>query len=582
MEEQASLSHSLKEVRNSGAPLLSREGVVLYAAKTALALVAICAVMIAVCVGTANLRIYPVEIRTACSLVLSVILGLFMALFVVHRVVSSVGPTLLLRIDSPDDGLVSLFRDVFSPEKWKDMLGSGAKLTFSSEDHSWYVVARGRFPKKVSLVRDNTTVAIRLPKGYVPHKFGSYQQLKNVMRRASNLVIAFPKQESLPPILFFELRISTRADILRVMSSFDALSSGPGSLFFIYYLRIYKSLLRILYTGKSNENHDAARAMRGGGLAPIEPEIAHILADVEHNRGLFFYVLKFWSKNPGNYPNEEIQTLKALLKLIKDRALTARLHGRKIGDSTGKLGSFALIYALLPEESRCCAGMAVDMEALRKQFRDFLRKRREIRYIAACMDRTIGSVLCERFQDAGYAYSWCFRIFGLLFHSSTTDDQMLELYQNNLIECMFAFHEFPMLKSCAAYSFMAKRFTEDTGMDLLDATHANNMLKSNRAREGVVIKRASSMLYYMCDALGFRSITYEALSTVIAKSILRLYRDALGSLHMEKILCAYDCQIEIPAVDNWRCVGITGRRYETVMEHASFYKLSDVGAIYRG
>ncbi|WP_041651488.1 hypothetical protein [Anaplasma centrale] len=567
--ENSELSPASSAEARRGNPVLFSKESTLCATGVLLTSFVGCVAMGAICVGVAHWRVSLIA-RGIVALTCGLMLGISMMLFMVFRITGCCNPALLLRINSSvEDESVLRFRDTFSPKCWKGMLRSGTRLTFTSRRYSWHVVKKGIFPRATCIIPgDDMTAAIRLPRGYIKDRFGGYQQFKDVVKRAENVVIVFPKQKSASPVLMFGLRIGTRADILRVMSGCNALSSGFGSAFFANYVCIYKHLLFASSVEQVDSCYHEALVVSREMRSLSHREIANVLTDVACNKELFLAVSKFWSKNSGGRGSDEVQTLKALLKLVESTKLRNRLGSIKESNPLkDNLSLLALVYALLPEKSRCFVSGAVDGAVLRKRLSDFLKKCPEIRYVAACMDYTIGDILCERFQDAGYSHSRCFRVFGLLFHSSITVQQIAKLYEDDLEACMAAFYDFPILTRCGAYAFMARRFMEETGMDLGDAVHAHNVLRSDRASDGGVTKRASSMLYHMCDALGFQSLTYEALSTVIATSILRLYADTLESAHMGEVLYEYSCQAEIPALYNWRCASmISGYQHEIITE----------------
>ena len=568
MEGQIANSNSLvnsEKARRGNLSSSWRKGT-LCATSVLLTLFAVCAVISAACVGIAQWRA-PAVIRGTAALVCGVTLGISMMVFVIYRTIGCCGPTLLLRIDSSGNRSISRFRDIFSPKRWRDMLRSGTRLTFMSQSYSWYVVKRGVFPHAVCITpRDNTTAAIRLSGGYITDRFGSYQQFKDVVKRAESVAIVFPKQKSAPPVLMFRFHIGTRADILRVMSGCSALSGGFGSTFFTNYMCIYKHLL-IASSVEQADSHCCEILTVSQDMRSLSHrEIVNVLTDVARNRGLFLTLLKFWGKNSSDCGSGEVKTLKDLLKLTASTQLRNRLSSIEESNYLrDNLNLLALTYALLPEKSRCFVDGAVDGATLRRRFGDFLRKHPEIKYVAACMDHTIGDMLCERFQDAGYTNSKYFRVFGLLFHSSTTAQQMAKLYENDLEVCMAAFYDFPMLIHCAAYSFMARRFMGETGMDLKDAIHAHNTFRLDHERDGGAAKKAASMLYHMCNVLGFRFLTYDALSAVIATSVLRLYGDTLENARIGEVLREYHCQAEIPALHNWRHASmISGHQHEAL------------------
>ncbi|ASI47671.1 hypothetical protein AOV_02190 [Anaplasma ovis str. Haibei] len=569
MEGQIANSNSLvnsEEVRRGSLSSSWREKI-LCATNALLTLFAVCAVISAACVGIAQWRA-PAVIRGTAALVCGMALGISMMVFMVYRMIGCCDPVLLLKIDSSvGDRSISRFRDIFSPKRWQGMLRSGTKLTFMSQNYSWYVIKKGVFPHAVCMVpNDDTTAAIRLSGGYITNRFGSHQQFKDVVKRAESVAIVFPKHKFAPPVLMFRFHIGTRADVLRVMSGCSALSSGFGSTFFANYVCIYKHLLLASSAEQADSRCCKILTVSQDMRSLSHREIVNVLTDVAYNKGLFLTVSKFWDKNSSHCGSDEVKTLKDLLKLTA----STRLHNKlgSIGENNhlkDNLNLLALIYALLPERSRCFVDGAVDGAILRGRLGDFLKKRPEIKYVAACMDYTIGGMLCERFQDAGYTHSRCFRIFGLLFHSSTTTQQMAKLYEDDLEICMAAFYDFPMLMHCAAYSFMARRFTGETGVDLQDAVRAHNTLRLDHERDGGVARRAASMLYHMCNALGFRFLTHDALSAVIATSVLRLYGDTLENARMGEVLREYNCQAEVPALYNRHHASmIAGHQYEVL------------------
>ncbi|KAA8474399.1 hypothetical protein F0Q53_02540 [Anaplasma marginale] len=569
MEGQIANSGALvnsEEARRSNLSSSWRDGI-LCAVSALLAVFAVCVVISAACVGIAQWRA-PAVMRGTAALVCGLALGISMMVFAVYRMTGCCDPALLLKINSSvGDRSISRFRDIFSPKGWKGMLRSGTKLTFMSQRYSWYVVKKGVFPHAVCVApNDDTTAAIRLSGSYITNRFGSHQQFKDVVKRAESVAIVFPKQKSAPPVLIFRCHISTRADILRIMSGCSALSSGFGSTFFANYVCIYKHLLLASSVEQVDSRCCKMLSVSREMQSLSHREVVNVLTDVAYNKGLFLTVSKFWDKNSGNCSADEVKMMSTLLTLATSTKLRTKLG--LIGESNhlkDNLNLLALAYALLPEKSRCFVDGAVDGAILRGRLGDFLRKRPEIKYVAACMDYTIGGMLCQRFQDAGYTHSRCFRIFGLLFHSSTTTQQMAELYEGDLEVCMSAFYDFPMLMHCAAYSFMARRFTAETGMDLQDAIRAHNTLRIDHERDGGVTKRAASMLYHMCNALGFRFLTHDALSAVIATSVLRLYGDTLENARMGEVLREYNCQAEVPALYNWRHADmVAGHQYEAI------------------
>ncbi|MGN7661584.1 MAG: hypothetical protein ACTJLK_03085 [Anaplasma sp.] len=499
------------------------------------------------------------EMGITLGVVSSLVLGALGVFYTIYSVMDHRSSEVSLLVEPVRSGL-----ELQTNGYEADVSEENTKLIFQSGGHFWRVAQSSELPDNGALSGSHDAI-VRFSMQSVVDQFGDYSQFVKTVSRADSVEITLPNDGASMPSLRLGLRITERADVLRFMASPTSLKSGFGNAFFTYYTHVCRNLLSI--SGRPLGLKPGVLSVDVTVFSLLSSDARLMLEDIVRHRAQFGEVLEFWSEHCSQDRGAEIRILQALFDLIGNGKLLSRFTRYTHSKSSANLGHFAVIYALLlsPDVEKSFLETADRGEVLHRQFLSFLSHGAEKKYVAACMDYGLGGILHEKFQDAGYAHSRCFRLLGLLTSPFTTQEQLRELYGTDLRTCMSLFYDIPALRGCFAYSYMAQIFTESTGSDLLDAVRANNTLRYDPiCNDGGITKEASTMLFNMCRRLGFASVTPEALTVITSRAVSNLCNDVARHVCEGVVLHDYKCYAEMPAVcgrvavTNQQCQSIFG------------------------